>query len=81
MRGYHSVIRREPGFEDGRLPTTYYYVPKDNRDVMHKYSPLHGAFFNQEFAASWRDIDYSIGNIPQKGNSIGEIEVDALAVE
>ena len=48
----------------GLLPTTYYYTPKVNEGAMHRYSPLHGAFFNREFPASWRDIDKSIGNLP-----------------
>lgn len=65
MRGYHSVNHREPGFEDGQLPTTYYYVPTDNLNAMHEYAALHGAFFNREFPTSWRDIDSSIGNFPK----------------
>ena len=66
MRGYHSVNHREPGYEDGVLPTTYYYVPRDSRDALHHYTALHGAFFNREFPTSWRDIDASIGDVPLK---------------
>ena len=40
---------RDPGYEDGRLPTTYYYVPRDSRDALHRYTAIHGAFFNREW--------------------------------
>ena len=75
MRGYHSVNHREAGYEDGRLPTTYYYVPLDNLSIMHQYSALHGAFFNREFPTSWRDIDSSIGDVPGLENAEVEVAV------
>lgn len=52
-----------PGYENGALPTSYYYVPIDNRNAMHKYAKLHGPFFNREFPTSWRDIDKSVGDL------------------
>ena len=66
MRGYHSVRDKLPGHEDGLLPNSYYYVPKGQQLVMHKYAPLHGAFFNREFPTSWRQLDEGIGNLPQR---------------
>jgi hypothetical protein len=63
MRGYHSANHQEPGYEDGVLPTTYYYVPKENERTMHQYSALTGAFFNREFPTSWRDVSLSHANL------------------
>ena len=60
MRGYHSVRDRLPGHEEGTLPNTYYYVPTNQRNVMHTYSPLYGPFFNREFPTSWRQIDFGL---------------------
>jgi hypothetical protein len=64
MRGYQSVRDKLPGHEDGLLPTSYYYVPTGQKLVMHKYTPLSGAFFNREFPTSWRQLDKGIGNLP-----------------
>lgn len=61
IRGYHSVKQKLPGYEDGILPTTYYYATIQNKFAMHKYYPLRGGFFNREFPTSWRDIDRGIG--------------------
>ena len=61
MRGYHSVRDKLPGHENGALPNTHYYVPTAQRNVMHKYSPLHGPFFNREFPTSWRQLDFDLG--------------------
>jgi len=63
MRGYHSVNDQAAGYENGVLPTSYYYVPTENVKAMHKYARLHGAFFNREFPVSWRGIDKSIGMV------------------
>ena len=60
MRGYHSVRDQLPGHEVGTLPNTYYYVPTAQRNVMHKYSPLNGPFFNREFPTSWRQLDFGL---------------------
>jgi len=64
MRGYHSVNHKESGYEKGLLPNSYYYVPMENQKSMQQYARLHGAFFNREFPTSWRDIDKSVGNLP-----------------
>ena len=64
MRGYHSVKNKSPGYENGLLPNSYYYVPPENKLAMHTYTALNGAFFNREFPTSWRDIDKSVGNLP-----------------
>jgi hypothetical protein len=61
IRGYHSVNAKQPGYEQGELPTTYYYATMDKKFIMHKYSPLKGGFFNREYPTSWRDINQGIG--------------------
>jgi hypothetical protein len=64
MRGYHSAREKLAGHENGLLPNSYYYVPKSNRDAMHKYAPLQGAFFSREFPTAWYDLDKSVGDLP-----------------
>lgn len=64
IRGYHAVNHKLPGYQEGVLPTSYYYTPLGQRDAMLRYAPLQGAFFNREFPTSWRDIDKGIGNLP-----------------
>ncbi len=61
IRGYHSVKNKLPGYQNGTLPTTYYYATLRQKFTMHEYSPLRGGFFNREFPTSWRDIDRGIG--------------------
>lgn len=61
IRGYHSQNAKLPGWEQGLLPNTFYYVPKEHLKIMHHYSPLYGAAFNREFPTSWRNLDYSYG--------------------
>ena len=65
MRGYRSVKDKLPGYEDGVLPTSYYYVPTDRQLVLHRYQPLSNSFFAREFPTSWRDIDKGIGMLPE----------------
>jgi hypothetical protein len=64
MRGYHSTNHKEPGYEQGILPTSLYYAPPDDMNEMNRYVPLHGSFFSREFPTSWRDIDAGIGHLP-----------------
>lgn len=64
IRGYHSVKDKLPGYEDGLLPTSYYYVPRSSKSAMHKYAPLKRPLFNREFPTSWRGLDLGIGNLP-----------------
>ena len=66
LRGYHSTKDKAEGYEQGILPTTYYYTPKKNQLEMHHYSHIQGAFFNREFPASWRDIDKGIEELGSK---------------
>jgi GDP-fucose protein O-fucosyltransferase len=47
MRGYHAARDHSPGYLDGVLPSSYYYVPKSDRNAMHDYVALQGAFFNR----------------------------------
>mmetsp|Transcript_20688 Transcript_20688/g.57448 ORF Transcript_20688/g.57448 Transcript_20688/m.57448 type:complete len:678 (-) Transcript_20688:278-2311(-) len=60
LRGYHSIKDKSEGYEQGILPTTYYYTPKNLQTEMHTYSPIRGAFFNREFPTSWRAIDTGV---------------------
>ena len=60
MRGYYSVKLKQPGYENGTLPTTYYYVTAEKTFQMHQYQPLSRGFFNREFPTSWRQIDEGI---------------------
>ena len=53
IRGYHSTKDKAPGFEDGLLPTTYYYATIDKKTIMHVYSSIRSGFFNREYPASW----------------------------
>jgi hypothetical protein len=64
IRGYHSVKRRLPGYEDGALPSTYYYYAfKEHLRHMHKYVPVKKSFYAREFPAAWRDIDSSVSKV------------------
>jgi hypothetical protein len=54
IRGYHSVNAKEPGYEQGELPTTYHYATIDKKHLMHKSS---------DFPTSWRDINQGIGSL------------------
>jgi Holliday junction resolvase RusA-like endonuclease len=60
IRGYHSVKSKLPGYENGELPTTYYYATKDKKLEMHTYTPVRGSFWSREYPTSWRDIDRGI---------------------
>lgn len=60
MRGYHSVRDKLPGYKGGALPTTYYYVPTAQKNVMHTYSPLNTPFFNREYPTSWRQLNFGV---------------------
>jgi hypothetical protein len=64
MRGYHASNHKEDGYEDGRLPNSFYYVPLQHKKTMDTYAAIHGAFFNREFPTSWRDLDASVGDVP-----------------
>jgi hypothetical protein len=65
IRGYRSQKDKLPGYEDGTLPTTYYYATPDKKYEMHKYVPVRGGFFNREFPTAWRNIDMGIGELPK----------------
>jgi hypothetical protein len=56
MRGYYSTKEKLPGYELGTLQS-YYFVPKDKKYAMTKYSAVKLPLFMQEFPVSWRDID------------------------
>lgn len=62
LRGYHSQKNKSPGYELGII-NSYYYVPdnlKEYYDAMRKYRSVQPAFWQQEYAVCWRDIDHDI---------------------
>jgi len=63
IRGYHSVKSKLPGYQDGALPTTYYYATKDKKFEMQQYVPVKGGFFSREYPTSWRGIDEGIDKL------------------
>ena len=65
LRGYHSQNHRDPGYEDGLLPTSYYYATLKQKYTMHTYSVLKDAFFNREFPVSWRNLNKGIGMLDE----------------
>ena len=60
LRGYHSQKNREPGYEDGKLMTSFYYTPVDRLDHMLRYFPIKQSFYAREFPTAWRMIDYDV---------------------
>mmetsp|Transcript_8639 Transcript_8639/g.17968 ORF Transcript_8639/g.17968 Transcript_8639/m.17968 type:complete len:98 (-) Transcript_8639:48-341(-) len=60
LRGFHSQLRKEPGFRQGLLMSSYYYAPQDKRMQMHKYYPVKQPFFAREFPTAWRLLDRDI---------------------
>jgi len=69
IRGYHSTKDKALGFEDGLLPTTYYYATIDKKTIMHEYSSIRGGFFNREYPSSWRGIDEGIAELAELSSS------------
>lgn len=63
VRGYRSVRDKLPGFEQGVLPSSFYYATKNKKFEMTEYYPLRGGFFHREFPTSWRGIDKGIGEL------------------
>jgi hypothetical protein len=63
------VKNKEPGYEKGKLPTTFYYAPKDKKLEMLTYTPVRGGFFSREFPTSWRDIDKGIKELTESTTS------------
>lgn len=60
LRGYHSQMEKQEGYEMGMLPTTYYYALKDHKTKMHDYWPIKKLFYAREFPAAWRNIDFDV---------------------
>jgi len=63
IRGYRSVNEKQPGYEDGLLPTSYYYALEDRKLHLHTYYPVKKSFYAREFPTSWRSIDKGIGEL------------------
>lgn len=59
LRGYHSQNNEDEGYEQGLLPTTFYYALKDHKTKLHEYWPIKKLFYAREFPTAWRTIDLS----------------------
>ncbi|KAL7578080.1 hypothetical protein ACA910_015013 [Epithemia clementina (nom. ined.)] len=60
LRGYHSQITREPGYEEGQLLTSFYYAPADRFHHMGTYYPIKQSFYAREFPTAWTLIDQDV---------------------
>ena len=60
LRGYHSQNKKDPGYEHGII-RSFYFAHKDRRNVrrVHRtYRSIRPNFWQEEFPAGWRMIDY-----------------------
>lgn len=48
-------------YKQGRLPNSYYYALKVNKNRMHDYWPVKPVFYAREFPVSWRQLDMDVG--------------------
>ena len=60
LRGYHSQKNKEPGYEDGKIMTSFYYALPDRLNHMLTYYPVKQAFYAREFPTAWRLIDQDL---------------------
>ena len=65
LRGYHSQKRKLPGWEDGALKNSYYFVPDDRKHHMLSYRSPKLPLYMQEFGSAWRRIDEGIKELGQ----------------
>ena len=61
LRGYHADKEKAPGYEEGIVPNTWFYVLPDRFDFMQRYYPVKKSFYAREFPTSWRLIDTTTG--------------------
>lgn len=62
LKGYHSQNKKTFGYEHGII-RSFYYAPKKRRKIrrVHRtYRSLRPNFWQEEFAAGWRMIDYDL---------------------
>lgn len=59
LRGYHATKRKSDGHDTGGIGS-YYFVPKQYKFAMKKYTPVKKPFWAREFPVSWRDIDKDV---------------------
>jgi hypothetical protein len=57
LRGYHSTYDKLPGYQNGTLPTTYFYAPLRSKEIMHTYQQLSKPIHSREFPMGWTGID------------------------
>ena len=57
LRGYHNDKAKGPGYKDGVVPDSWYYILEDRFDHMQKFYPVKKSFYAREFPTSWRLID------------------------
>lgn len=60
LRGHHSQIEEQEGYEMGLLPTTFYYALIQHKTKMHEYWPIKKLFYSREYPAAWRNIDFDV---------------------
>lgn len=60
LRGYHSQIEKQEGYEMGLLPTTFYYALEEHKTKMLDYWPVKKLFYAREFPVAWRNIDFDV---------------------
>lgn len=65
IRGHQSVSKKLAGYQDGVLPSSYYYVEEEHKFQMQKYVPVKVPFWSREFPTAWRDIDQGIGEMTE----------------
>jgi hypothetical protein len=57
LRGYFANKAKVPGYENGVLPSSYYYFRPENKYHLQEYWPVKKQFYAREFPTSWRLID------------------------
>jgi hypothetical protein len=62
LKGYHSQNKKNPGYKHGTIKS-FYFAPKEKRSIrrVHRtYRSIRPNFWQEEFPAGWRMIDYDL---------------------
>jgi hypothetical protein len=62
LRGYHANNKKVAGYEQGIVPTSFYYALKQHYGKMQEYHPVKKSFYAREFPTSWRLIDTGVAD-------------------
>ena len=60
LRGYHSQFRRSLNYEQGILPTSYYYTPVYKMNQMTHYHPMVPPLWAREHSMAWRLLNRDV---------------------